>query len=244
MSGEKKSGDRVEAILSYIVEHSEGHEREHEKWLHAVEEFGNEAVTREVRAVAELSRRISEHAQRARAALHGEEAVKGAHAHPHEHEKHHHHILYHQIGVIRTPFSPGMSAQEMRARETPCSIVIQERFTEGLWKLDGFSHIIVLFHLDGIEQGPVMTVSPSWAKGARVGLFASRSPRRPNPIGLCVVKLREIRDNVINTDRIDAYDGSPLLDVKPYLEAVDSRPGAGNGWIDELDEGVRSRVLS
>jgi tRNA-Thr(GGU) m(6)t(6)A37 methyltransferase TsaA len=89
-----------------------------------------------------------------------------------------------------------------------------------------------------------MTVSPSWAKGARVGLFASRSPRRPNPIGLCVVKLREIRDNVINTDRIDAYDGSPLLDVKPYLEAVDSRPGAGNGWIDELDEGVRSRVLS
>jgi tRNA-Thr(GGU) m(6)t(6)A37 methyltransferase TsaA len=239
--------ERVDAILSYLIEHSEGHEREHEKWLHAVEDFGNNAVTREIREVVKLSRRISEHAQRARVALHGE--TPGVHVHTHDHPHGdrvpHHHIQYHQIGVIRTPYTPDMGSEEMRAtRETTCRIVVQERFAEGLWRLESFSHIIILFHLDRVAGEPHLAVSPPWAGGARTGLFASRSPMRPNPIGLCIVGLREVRDNVIHTDNIDAYDGTPLLDIKPYLEALDSRVGAGNGWIDELDEEVRSRAFS
>jgi tRNA-Thr(GGU) m(6)t(6)A37 methyltransferase TsaA len=237
--------DRVEAILSYLIEHSKGHEKEHEKWLHTLEDFGNNAVTREIREVVELSHKMSEHAQRARAALQGAEPGVNVHIHehPHEHVVPHRHIQYHQIGVIRTPHTQDSGFEEMRVRETPCRIVVEKRFAEGLWRLESFSHVIILFHLDRIAEEPHMTVSPPWAGSARTGLFASRSPLRPNPVGLCIVRLREVQDNVIYTDNIDAYDGTPLLDVKPYLEALDSRTGAGNGWIDELDEEVRNRVF-
>ena len=122
-------------------------------------------------------------------------------------------------------------------------VSLDERYGEGLWKLKSFSHVIILFSLNRVSDEPVLTVTPSWAEGVRVGVFASRSPNRPNPIGLSVVALRKISGNEIFTDNIDAYDESPLLDIKPYIEAVESRVGAGNGWIDELDESLKAKVF-
>jgi len=244
MSGEGIDGARVEAILSYMIEHGEGHGKENEKWLRAVEAFGNEQVTRELRKVVELSHSTVEHLRRAREALHGEEGSAEKHEHVHEQVVSHHHIQYHQIGTIHTPYEAGTPYSEMKVRETPCRIVLDDRFVKGLWKMDSFSHLLVLFHLDKISDEQPMTVSPSWAQGVKTGLFASRSPVRPNPIGLSVVRIREIRDNVIHTENIDAYDGTPLLDIKPYLEAVDSRVGAGNGWIDDLDDAIKPRDFS
>jgi tRNA-Thr(GGU) m(6)t(6)A37 methyltransferase TsaA len=235
--------DRVEAILSYMMEHHEGHESEHAKWLQAVQEFGNDEITRELQTVAGLFGEIREHVHRAQEALHGTEAGEGRHKALHEGASHHH-IQFHRIGTIYTPYTPDTPSAEMKGPETACRVEIDERFVDGLWRLDGFRYVIVMFHLDRERGTGVLRVTPPWAGGMETGVFASRSPLRPNPIGISIVGLRQIRGNVLHTDNIDAYDGTPLLDVKPYLEAVDSKAGAGNGWIDELDEDVKSRAFN
>jgi tRNA-Thr(GGU) m(6)t(6)A37 methyltransferase TsaA len=131
----------------------------------------------------------------------------------------------------------------MRRSDAQCSITVDEKYSEGLWKLNSFSYIIVLFYFDRVSDESVLTVTPPWAEGVKAGVFASRSPHRPNPIGLSVVPLRGVSGSEIYTGNIDAYDGTPLLDIKPYIEAVESKVSAGNGWIDELDESLKAEVL-
>ncbi len=242
--------DRLEAILNYMIEHSEGHREEDEKWLRRVEKFGDDEITRKIRKVVELTDSITRQLREARAALHGHHehpGLKETHRHGHGEASSpavpHRHIQFHQIGTIHTPYAPGTPSSEMKRRETPCSIIIDERYQEGLWKLDSFSHIIVLFYLDRVADEPALIVSPPWAEGVKTGLFASRSPNRPNPIGLSLVPIKEISGNVIHTGNIDAFDETPLIDIKPYLEAVESRDGAGNGWIDELDDAVKAKAF-
>jgi tRNA-Thr(GGU) m(6)t(6)A37 methyltransferase TsaA len=242
--------DRLDAILNYLIEHSEGHREEDEKWLRGVEKFGDEEITRKIQKVVKLTGTITRLLREARAILHGqrEQPYTGeTHRHGHDEESSHgvphRHIQFHQIGTIHTPYTPGTSSSEMMRSDTPCSIILDENHREGLWKLDSFSHIIVLYYLDRVTDEPALTVSPPWAGGVKTGLFASRSPNRPNPIGLSLVPLWKITGNVIYTGNIDAFDGTPLLDIKPYLEAVESREGAGNGWIDELDDVVKSKAF-
>ena len=98
---------------------------------------------------------------------------------------------------------------------------MDERYSEGLWKLNSFSYIILLFFLDRGSDESLLIVSPPWAGGVQTGLFASRSPNRPNPIGLSVVPLREVSGNVIYTGNIDVFDETPLLDIKPYIPSID-----------------------
>jgi tRNA-Thr(GGU) m(6)t(6)A37 methyltransferase TsaA len=81
-----------------------------------------------------------------------------------------------------------------------------------------------------------MMVSPPWADGKKVGVFASRSPVRPNPIGLSVVRIKNIVENRIYTSGLDAFDGTPLLDIKPYIKDLDSKSDANYGWIEEMDD--------
>ena len=80
-----------------------------------------------------------------------------------------------------------------------------------------------------------MTVSPPWTGGARVGVFASRSPVRPNSIGLSIVRIKKIIDNKVFTSGLDVFDGTPLLDIKPYIKDLDSKSDANYGWIKEID---------
>ena len=81
-----------------------------------------------------------------------------------------------------------------------------------------------------------MDVSPPWANGLRVGLFASRSPLRPNPIGLSVVRVKGIENNRVYTSGLDVFDGTPLLDIKPYINDLDSKCDANNGWVQNMNE--------
>jgi len=240
------STDKLATILDYWIEHNEGHHRENQKWLRSAQEYGNGHIIKAVKKALELSKDSTRQIMAAKAFLQGRD-VHNEHVHEHHegHEHHvpHQHIQYHQIGIIHTPHAPGTPWSEMRNSDAQCSITIDKRFSEGLWKLNTFSHIIVLFSLNRIAGEPVLTVFPPWAEGVRTGVFASRSPNRPNPIGLSVVALRDISGNEILTDNIDAYDASPLLDIKPYIEAAESRVGAGNGWIDELDESVKARAF-
>lgn len=103
-------------------------------------------------------------------------------------------------------------------------------FCQGLEHLNNFSHIIVLYWLhlrDNEEERSVLQVLPRRHPGApRVGVFASRSPSRPNPVGLCVAELVEIEDCILIVKGLDALEGSPIVDIKPYIPRADSVPNA------------------
>jgi len=135
------------------------------------------------------------------------------------------------IGIIHTPFR----SQEGMPRSTSQAIGVQgmvevfEAYRAGLRDLDGFSHIILLWHLDRVK-GFHLDVLPPKQTETR-GLFATRSPHRPNPIGLSVVELHGIEDGTLHVECVDMLDRTPLLDIKPYIPASDSIPGARPGWL-------------
>lgn len=109
-------------------------------------------------------------------------------------------------------------------------IKIFPEFCEGLHRLGDFSHVIILywFHLrDNEKERSVLQVHPRRHPGSpQVGVFASRSPSRPNPIGLCVTELLEIEGCTLTVRGLDALEGSPVIDIKPYLPRADSVPDA------------------
>jgi tRNA-Thr(GGU) m(6)t(6)A37 methyltransferase TsaA len=181
----------------------------------------------------------------------------GGHAHPagspseknDEHRRVHRHIEFHQIGTIRTPYRDRVprSTTEEKGDEV-FTILVNEEFREGLEKLGSFSYIYVLFYLDRpIERsdrpiGPSdrtkrrvsMIVAPPKGGGVEVGVFSSRSPDRPNPIGLSVVRVLGVSANVVRISSIDVLDETPLLDIKPYFGSSDSKPDAGDGWLGDV----------
>lgn len=136
------------------------------------------------------------------------------------------------IGVIHTPFATpeGAPIQPDRSGSTRGTIEIRPEYAAGLRDLEGFSHIIVLycFHL---SHGFELEVVPYLDDQPR-GLFATRAPRRPNPIGLSVVRLEWVRDNVLEIANVDMIDGSPLLDIKPYVPQFDRETEIRIGWLE------------
>jgi len=116
------------------------------------------------------------------------------------------------------------------ADEEEAKVRIFREFCDALKGINGFSHIIVLYwiHLrDNEKERSVLQVIPRGrANGVKVGVFACRSPSRPNPIGLCVVKLIKVEDCVLTVKGLDAFEGSPIIDVKPYIQRRDAVPKA------------------
>ncbi len=147
-------------------------------------------------------------------------------------------VVYRPIGIIRTPYRDWAPHQPVE-RETDKEafrLVLHPGLEKGLRDLDRFRYIYVLFHMDRVSQEPSMTVAPPWAKGKTVGLFAARTPVRPNPIGLSIVKIKGIEGCEIVISPIDALDGSPLLDVKPYFRGLDAKEDADLGWVHDLED--------
>jgi tRNA-Thr(GGU) m(6)t(6)A37 methyltransferase TsaA len=150
-------------------------------------------------------------------------------------------ITYRSIGVIHTPFTEavGMPIQPTGAYKVKGTVEVNPEFVEGLQDLDGFSHIILLYHFHRVERVS-LSVTPFLDSQAR-GLFATRAPRRPNPIGLSIVSLLSIEGNVLYVENIDVLDGTPLLDIKPYVPAFDQRSNARVGWLEEVKNGVKEK---
>ncbi len=140
-----------------------------------------------------------------------------------------------QIGVIHTPYQDAAPYQPIAEDSGTFRVVVWPEYSRGLRKLSSFRYIYVLYLLHRVTREIDEVVSPPWTDGYEVGLFASRSPVRPNPIGLSVVLVKKIVDNEIYTSGLDVYDGTPLLDIKPYIQDLDSKPDANHGWLDELD---------
>ena len=135
------------------------------------------------------------------------------------------------IGVIRTPFvsTDDMPRSTSQAAGFTGTVEVFDTYRAGLKDLAGFSHVILIWHLDR-SRGFRLEVTPPKQTQTR-GLFASRSPHRPNPIGLSIVKLDRIEDGVLYVDGVDMLDDTPLLDIKPYIPASDSIPDARPGWL-------------
>jgi len=88
-----------------------------------------------------------------------------------------------------------------------------------------------------------MLVSPPWIPGTKIGLFASRTGVRPNPIGISIVRIKKIEDAAIFTSGLDVFDKTPLLDIKPYIKDLDSKEDANYGWMDDLDSNKEHLLL-
>ena len=119
------------------------------------------------------------------------------------------------------------------------TVEVFPEFTAGLADLDGFSHIILLygFHL---SKGYTLTCKPFLDIQAR-GVFATRAPRRPNPIGLSIVRLLGIEECVLRIGDVDIVDGTPLLDIKPYIPDFDVRTGVRTGWYETCAQQTADR---
>ncbi len=142
-------------------------------------------------------------------------------------------ITYTPIGIIYSPFKEpkGMPIQPKGAKDIEGSVEIFEKYIKGLQNLDGFSHIILLYHFH-LSKEYSLTVKPYLDNNSR-GVFATRAPSRPNAIGLSVVKLEKIEKNIIHIKNVDIVDGTPVLDIKPYVPQFNPDEEFKIGWLKE-----------
>jgi tRNA-Thr(GGU) m(6)t(6)A37 methyltransferase TsaA len=145
------------------------------------------------------------------------------------------------IGVIHTPFTSlrDMPIQPVGARDVEGEVVVEERFAPGLKDLDGFSHIYLLYFFHAANRIELEVVP--FMDSARHGVFATRSPLRPAHLGLSVVELLAVDGNRLRVRGVDILDGTPLLDIKPYIPQFDHRPEATSGWMKASQEEVERR---
>jgi tRNA-Thr(GGU) m(6)t(6)A37 methyltransferase TsaA len=136
------------------------------------------------------------------------------------------------IGIIHSPYHTREEAPHQGyERQEISRVELFKEFEEGLKDIEKFSHIILIYWFHKSE-GYSLTVRTPWDTSPR-GLFATRSPNRPCPLGLCVAELLARERKILTVRGLDALDGTPLLDIKPYSPAIDARPGATAGWREE-----------
>ncbi|MBN1946910.1 MAG: tRNA (N6-threonylcarbamoyladenosine(37)-N6)-methyltransferase TrmO [Bradymonadales bacterium] len=140
-------------------------------------------------------------------------------------------ILVRAIGRIRTPFVDGMGTpiQPAFARGAEGQVIVDEPFVSALDDLEGFERIWLLFWMD--RTGPTRLRVVPYRDTQERGLFATRAPCRPNPIGLSVVRLLRREGHILCVSDVDMLDNTPLIDIKPYLPEIDAYPGSKAGWF-------------
>jgi tRNA-Thr(GGU) m(6)t(6)A37 methyltransferase TsaA len=147
-------------------------------------------------------------------------------------------IALRPIGVIRSPHtvSEKTPIQPVFAAGIRGTAELQHEYTDGLVDLEGFSHLwlIYVFHQAG---EPCLTVKP-FLDDVPHGVFATRAPCRPNPIGMSLVRLVRRDGPILHLEDVDVLDGTPLLDIKPYVTRFDVRDGARCGWQERVDDEV------
>jgi tRNA-Thr(GGU) m(6)t(6)A37 methyltransferase TsaA len=142
-------------------------------------------------------------------------------------------VKYKPIGVIHSPFKEpkGTPIQPAGAEGTNGIVEIFPEYAEGLRDIEGFSHIILLYHFH-LSKGATSIVKP-FMDNEKHGVFAMRGPGRPNPIGISVVRLVGVEGNMLHIQDVDIVDGTPLLDIKPYIPEFDIREVERIGWLEK-----------
>jgi len=142
-------------------------------------------------------------------------------------------IIMYPIGVIHSPYKEGkdIPIQGRFKDDVEAWVELNDEYAKGLNDLENFSHCILLYyfhksHKENIEGKPFLEED-------KHGIFAIRSPHRPNHIGVSIVKIKSIKGNKLYFTEVDMFDGTPLLDIKPYVKHFDSREYAVSGWLDK-----------
>lgn len=145
-------------------------------------------------------------------------------------------ICLSSIGVIHSEHTEAAKTpiQPVYAADCSGTVDLFPEYAEGLDDLDGFSHIYLLYHLDRAGE-PRLKVKP-FLQDAERGVFATRTPCRPNPIGMSIVRLIHRKENVLHIEGVDILDGTPLLDIKPYTPRFDHIQADSNGWLGDVSE--------
>ena len=142
-------------------------------------------------------------------------------------------IRYKPIGIIHSPFKElkGTPIQPAGARGINGTVEIFPEYGEGLRDIEGFSHIILLYHFH-LSKGSKLVARPYMDKEEH-GIFAMGGPSRPNPIGISAVCLLKVEENMLRIQDVDIVDGTPLLDIKPYVREFDAREVEKVGWLEK-----------
>jgi tRNA-Thr(GGU) m(6)t(6)A37 methyltransferase TsaA len=138
------------------------------------------------------------------------------------------------IGIIHSPYhtKEEIPIQGVFKPEGVGTIEVYEEYAEGLTDVEGFSYIQIIYFFHKSQDSSLL--SKPFLEDKLHGIFAIRSPHRPNHLGISVVKLLERKGNVLKTGEIDVFDGTPLLDIKPYVPKFDERKNVKIGWLEGL----------
>jgi tRNA-Thr(GGU) m(6)t(6)A37 methyltransferase TsaA len=142
-------------------------------------------------------------------------------------------IRYKPIGVIHSPFKDvqGMPIQPTGAMGIAGTIEIEPGYCDGLKDIEGFSHIVLIYHFH-LSDGYSLLVKPFMDDSLR-GVFSTRAPRRPNPVGISIVRLVKVEGSTLHIENVDIVDGTPLLDIKPYVPEFDVQKNVRIGWLSD-----------
>jgi len=132
------------------------------------------------------------------------------------------------IGIVHAPYKKPHDAPFQGSDEVS-TIELYKEFSQGLEDIDGFSHLHIFYWLHQSKGYSLMVQTP-WDVTPH-GLFTTRSPHRPNPIGHAVAMLIGHKDNVLTVKGLDAIEGTPVIDIKPYVKKIDSKVDAKSGWL-------------
>jgi len=142
-------------------------------------------------------------------------------------------IIMRPIGVIHSPYteSKDIPIQGTFDDKIEAWLELKDEYANGLKDLDGFSHAIIIYYFhksdrEEIEGSPFLEQN-------KHGIFAIRSPHRPNHIGFSIIKIKSIKANKVYFTEVDMLDGTPLLDIKPYIKYFDSRDNVVSGWVEK-----------
>jgi tRNA (adenine37-N6)-methyltransferase len=140
------------------------------------------------------------------------------------------------IGIIHSPYAAKEDAPIQGAFKPDgvAAVEVFARYADGLKDIETFSHLFLIYVFD--RAGPVELVRPTFLDDKPHGVFASRHPSRPSGLGLTVVKLLKRERNILHVSGIDVLDGTPLVDIKPYIRRFDSYPEASEGWVADRTE--------
>jgi len=142
-------------------------------------------------------------------------------------------VKYKPIGIVHSPFKEpkGTPIQSASTKDIDGTVEIFQEYAEGLDDIEGFSHIILIYHFH-LSKGSSLKVKPYMDNKVH-GVFAMRSPSRPNSVGISIVRLVRVEENILYIQDVDIIDGTPLLDIKPYVPEFDIREVERIGWLEK-----------
>lgn len=149
------------------------------------------------------------------------------------------------IGIIHTPYktTKDIPIQGIFKNNIEGFLKLNEEYCDGLKDLDTFSHAILLYYFDRSKREDL--ISQPFLENEKHGIFAIRSPHRPNHIGLSIVKIKKIIENKVYFTEVDMLDKTPLLDIKPFVKQFDNRENVVSGWVDKhfKNDNIHDRVI-